>query len=187
MESSRQNRTDTHTNSERLWQHAQNLHRFKPDKILSLRRGGRYKTLPTNRKVFEIITCWGRENHFSSMDCHWAYQPHFMEVSMARSSWPKQTPLLMGLFVCFSFCFIVCLSFQVFIFNVLERNGEKEGWRDRERSCMGRKVGRILKELGKGKNDQTQVFRFRHKWLYCLRHLTDPVHLFFYTYIPRVT
>lgn len=136
MKSSRQNRTDTHTNSERLWQHVQNLHRFKPDKILSLRRGGRYKILPTNKKVFEIITCWERENHFSSMDCHWAYQPHF--------SWKFPWPGVVGqnrLHYWWGFLFVslsVLLFAWVFKFSFLMfwRGMEKRRDRETEREVV---------------------------------------------------
>lgn len=38
---SRHDRTDTHMISERLWQHAQGLHRFHPDGALVLK--GRHK------------------------------------------------------------------------------------------------------------------------------------------------
>jgi hypothetical protein len=35
---SRHSRTDLYTNLRRLWQHTQDLHKFKPDKIAVVRR-----------------------------------------------------------------------------------------------------------------------------------------------------
>lgn len=39
---SRHNKPDSHINSERLWKDAQDLHRFKPDKIPTLKRGNEH-------------------------------------------------------------------------------------------------------------------------------------------------
>jgi hypothetical protein len=51
--SSRLNRTETHMSSQRLWQHAQDLHRFKPDEIPELRRGSRHGVPQGPRKYVQ--------------------------------------------------------------------------------------------------------------------------------------
>lgn len=37
------------------------------------RGGGGHKILPLIQKLFAIDTFWGRENHFSLVECYWAY------------------------------------------------------------------------------------------------------------------
>lgn len=41
------NKTETHENSARLWQYAQDLHRFQPDRVS-----------PLNKKLHAIDTHW---------------------------------------------------------------------------------------------------------------------------------
>ena len=49
--SSRTNKTDAHMNMQRLWQHAQGQHRFKPGKIPELREGARHRLPPLIWKI----------------------------------------------------------------------------------------------------------------------------------------
>jgi hypothetical protein len=47
----RYDRADTDMNSQRLWQHAQDLHRFKPDKVSARRRGGGHGAPVSNQEA----------------------------------------------------------------------------------------------------------------------------------------
>jgi hypothetical protein len=62
--------------SQHLWHNAQDLHRYKQDRDLALRKGSEDRVTPLTKKLFSIITYWKRENQFSSMECHWVYQQH---------------------------------------------------------------------------------------------------------------
>jgi hypothetical protein len=52
---SRYNRAHTCMDLQRWWQHTQNLHGFKPDKAIVLRKGSRHKVVPLTKKLFAII------------------------------------------------------------------------------------------------------------------------------------
>lgn len=54
--SSRHNRTSTHRNSRRLWQHTQDLQRLKPGGVSTLRGGNGHRWTPIPNK--EIIYSW---------------------------------------------------------------------------------------------------------------------------------
>lgn len=54
--SSRHNKTDAHMNSQRLWQHAQGLHRFKPEGVPALRRGHGHGFLLLTKQLSSIDT-----------------------------------------------------------------------------------------------------------------------------------
>lgn len=57
----RHDRTNAYINSHSLWKKVQDLCKFKPDKLSSLRRGNEHKVLPLIRKLFEIhASCWGK-------------------------------------------------------------------------------------------------------------------------------
>lgn len=52
----RHNRTDSFINSQRLWQHTQHLHRFKPDGIPARRLGsGKWHLIPNNKSYLQLI------------------------------------------------------------------------------------------------------------------------------------
>lgn len=51
--SSRQNRADSHLNSERLRLHTQGLHKFKPDEVLALRDRNRHRLPLSTKKLSE--------------------------------------------------------------------------------------------------------------------------------------
>ena len=53
----RHNMTDTHKNSQRLSQHAQDTHRFKSDRIPELGRINGHKVPPITKNLFVIDTC----------------------------------------------------------------------------------------------------------------------------------
>jgi hypothetical protein len=53
---------DTHMNSLRLWQHAQDRHKVKLGQSPELRKASEYKALPLTRKPYAIDTFWEREN-----------------------------------------------------------------------------------------------------------------------------
>lgn len=61
-----------HTWTHRDWQQAQDLQRFKPDKISWLRR--EWTQNPTlNQEAMYLL---GMENQFYSVEWHWGYQPY---------------------------------------------------------------------------------------------------------------
>lgn len=54
----------------------QDLHRFKSDKIpTERRRVRRHELLPLIKKLFPIVSFWEKGSLFSTMECHWVYQP----------------------------------------------------------------------------------------------------------------
>lgn len=64
---SRHNKANGHKTSKRLWLPAQDLHKFKADKIPRLGRGNIHKVLLLTKKLFAKEICWERENLFSVM------------------------------------------------------------------------------------------------------------------------
>lgn len=79
------NRAGAHTNSQRLWKHAEDLHKLEADKFQHLEE----KVLPIAKKLFRVASF----SESSSMKYHWAYQPDFKAVPMIRSSWVAQIKL----------------------------------------------------------------------------------------------
>ena len=53
---------------------AQDLHMFKPDKVVALGEGNGHGVSLLTMKPFLIDTCWQRENQFSPIECLWLYQ-----------------------------------------------------------------------------------------------------------------
>lgn len=71
--SSRHTRADTHMNSQRLWQHAQDVHKFKSDRVSVLRGEveGKQTQGPTlTKKLSTVDTHWQREK---SIFCLWVF------------------------------------------------------------------------------------------------------------------
>lgn len=71
------------------------------------------------KKLLVTGICWQKENQFSQMDCHWAYQAHSMAYCEVRS-WPTQNELY-GVFLLgnVSFCFgifVLLFSYLIFMF-----------------------------------------------------------------------
>ena len=135
------NRTDTHVNSQRLWQHAWDL--LKPDKIPAQRRevGTKPPPLwlvpPGKGKV--VVLQWSHTL---------VYQPHSWACPMHRSSGPTQNKLYgfvcfvygygflyFGRFCLFSFCLFLTFIYLKFIFIFRkEQGGEVVGtWEELER------------------------------------------------------
>jgi hypothetical protein len=54
--------------SQKAWQNAQNLHRFKPDKITVWRMGSRHKDLHPTKKLFSMHTFLGGQYKFAPME-----------------------------------------------------------------------------------------------------------------------
>lgn len=77
-----------------------------------------HKFLPLAKKLFATIFPWERENHFSSLECYWIYQPHTRVGCMPRSSWLTQMESMS--FVSFLFYFLYfrfyCWNFFLFLF-----------------------------------------------------------------------
>lgn len=70
--SSRHNRTDAHTNPQRL-----EVSQVKAAQGPSLRRGSGHRVPSLTKKLCAVDTCWERETQFSPMKYHWVYQPYF--------------------------------------------------------------------------------------------------------------
>ena len=68
IDSSRHYSTNAQMNSQMLWEHAQDLHRFKSERIPALAREGGLGVPPLTKKLFAVDTCWLRENQFSPME-----------------------------------------------------------------------------------------------------------------------
>lgn len=98
----RRHLTDAHMDSQRLWQHPQDLHRFKSGSLPGL-----------TKKLFATDTCKQRENQFSVMKYHLVYQSYSKTGSMIRSSWSTQKKLhVWG--ICFAFVMGFCLFLTFF-------------------------------------------------------------------------
>lgn len=50
----RDNRSDVHRNSQKRWQHEQDLHRFEPNGVPALRVGSEHRAPPLAKKLFAI-------------------------------------------------------------------------------------------------------------------------------------
>lgn len=59
-----------HIRFQRLWQHVQDLHNFKPDKT-PVRRGGGHQVSCLTKKLSASDVCWEKENQFSPVE--WRY------------------------------------------------------------------------------------------------------------------
>lgn len=101
------NRTNAHMNSQRLWQHEQNLQIFKPEEIQAHTERNGHWVAPLTKNIFAIDTHLQRENQFSPTEFHSACPPHVVAGSIPRSRWSTQNELS-GVFV--DFCSILlCL------------------------------------------------------------------------------
>lgn len=149
--SSREKRSDTQTNSQSLWQHSQNLHKFKPNKK-SKRRGGDDEVLSPNQ---EVICNWYLLKKEKISSCQYGATVsinHSPGQAMHRKSWPTQNRfhsfvvcVLFLLCLIGIFFFLVWCPFFYFSFLFWER---KRGW-----SWVGSKVGSFWEELEKDKYD----------------------------------
>lgn len=84
--SSRYHRTVAHMNSKRLCLHAQSLNQVK-QMGSCVEREKLTKTLTLKQRVFEIDLIIQRKKQYSTMQYHWAYQPHIrMETYTQRIS-----------------------------------------------------------------------------------------------------
>lgn len=87
--SSKHNRTDTHMNSYGLRQHAEGLHRVKPDGVPALR--GQVTQLPSlTKRLSPIDNCLRKKSWFSSIESHRVDKPHLRASPMPSNRWPKQ-------------------------------------------------------------------------------------------------
>lgn len=55
---------NAHMNSGRLWEHTQDLHKFKPENLPAQRKGRRHKCPPLTRKLFVMDSCREKETIF---------------------------------------------------------------------------------------------------------------------------
>lgn len=85
-------RAGAHRNSQRLWEHAEDVHKLKAEKFQRLEE----KVLPLAKKLFMVDSFWGN----SSMKYHWTYPPDFRAGPMSRSSWSAQIKLHFFFLVC---------------------------------------------------------------------------------------
>lgn len=82
---SRHSRTNVRADSWRLWQQAEDLHRFKPDRVPDLERG-RYKQYPI-RQLRNFLQCTPTSKGIDQLarkECHLVYQTHSRAGPMLR-------------------------------------------------------------------------------------------------------
>lgn len=95
--SSRHYRTDKELNSQRLWQHVQDMYSFKTDKIPALRKGTGHRVLSLTRKLLAIDVFWKEDKPVLPKEYLWAYWPYSRSGSMPRNNWPTHN-ILKGIF-----------------------------------------------------------------------------------------
>lgn len=128
--SSRYSQMDAHMNTQRQWQHTQDLRSFKPSKILAWRRSG-HTVLPLTKKLFAIDTNPLRKG-----------KPVFYhEVVLGIAFF-----VLFILYYYFIFCYFLFwfggslwLFLGIFLFLREEKERIEDGW-----------VGRIWEKIGEG-------------------------------------
>lgn len=142
--SSRHNWTDTHMDSRRLGQHAEDLLKSKPHKTSAWRKESGCKVSPWT-KTPSIAA--GKGKPIFSIEQHWVYRPHSRADPMFKSSCPTQGRLH-GVCACvhertWVFCFIYLLFYLFYLFLLI--------W-ERTCNCMPRELGRNWRSLGTGKS-----------------------------------
>lgn len=117
-------------NSQRMWQPAQNLKKFKPDKILGWRMRSRLEVLPLPKKLCAIHTCWEGEISFLwwSVAC---YSNHSSGETLCSVLGNKEQAPCLFVYVLFVFVFVIFIIFKSFSSS---SSSEKEikRWRKRE-------------------------------------------------------
>lgn len=90
---------DTSIYSHGIYQHSQDPHKLKSDKIPTQVNERRHKFLHLSKKLFGMCRRWDKEILFSSVEWHRVYQPHCRTDSLPffRNSWSVQ----IALFACF--------------------------------------------------------------------------------------
>lgn len=168
-------------NSGRWWQHAQDLFKSKPDKILVLRRGRAQHSSPLIKTLLAIDTFGGVL--FFPAECHWAYGPHsstgpiFLNSYQLKGKWTPwkfvcELSFCLGIFVLLVFFSIVFLSlmfvFHLFVLTLgiilfLRESEDKKTW-----SWVDRDTGRSWSEVEEGKNKTKIYGPLRFTWkVYC--------------------
>ena len=106
---SRHNRTDTLMNTQRLWQHAQGLHRFKADGDPVL-RGESGHALPfITRKLPSIDNHLPRRHYFPTVESLTEYTSHTQGQPCTQQEMLKENELK-DIFVDFFCPLLLCLS-----------------------------------------------------------------------------
>lgn len=106
-----------HTNSQRLWQHTQGLHRFEPEGVPVLRGGSGHNFPPLAEKLGEIDTCWQRETQIFFNRVSLYYQLYSSIENLPKSCWQNQNELncmLVKFLLNFNFTFVLALLTQLF-------------------------------------------------------------------------
>lgn len=107
----RHNRTDSFINSQRLWQHTQNLHRFKPEGIPSTETG-KWHLTPNNKSYLQLILLAKENSVYSngiSLDIDLG-KPQAQE----QLTNPKLTQCYFG-GLCILFSFVITFFFFTFL------------------------------------------------------------------------
>jgi hypothetical protein len=107
-------RADVHMNSQRLWQHAQGLHRFKPKKEKNPSTKKRKIVIPS-QKLFAIDTFW--EDQFPPTEGDNVYSHPTQEQTPCPrgDAQHKRDPMVLCVHLCLFVCLFVCL-FGVFLY-----------------------------------------------------------------------
>ena len=86
---------------------SQDLNEITPDKISAQRRQSEYRVSFLTKKLLTVAG--KREDQFSAMECHWAYQSHSRADTVSRNSRPTKIDCM---------C-LLCVHFVLFCFGVL--------------------------------------------------------------------
>lgn len=142
-------------NSMRLWQHAQDLHMFKPDVSLTPRRVRGHRVLSLPKNYMQLIP--GDTEKISILvEPRQVYQSYNKENPISGNSQPTQNRLNFFQILCFFFLLLV-FCFFVLIFILWRFHGFEEGENTKQAGRWGesgkswRKVkstvyGKILKK-----------------------------------------
>lgn len=194
---SRCSEMDTRKNSQRLCQHTENLHRAKLQKVPAMRRGRGHSPTPNQETIFHWYLLL-RENCFSPMEHHWAYQSRLRMGSMLVSSWSSHTKkgfcgfcfvfsifVLFSLFFCFLFglfsvrlggCIFPCFFYLFVCFSVflIFRNRERNMKLSGERGGKDMKGVREEKWLPSKHEDLRSCPQHSYKKLSTAMHICNP-------------
>lgn len=101
----------------RLWQQAEDFHRFNLDNMAAQRRGSGHKSSSLTKDMYATDTCLERENGFLQLNVtRYVYQPHPRISPMPRSSWPIQDGHHFVVVVCVMYFYLFLKKNSSFVF-----------------------------------------------------------------------
>lgn len=137
--SSRHSSTNACMNSQRSWQHAQDLHGLMPVGILVLRWEVDAGSHLYPRNYLQLMAAGKGKRK----KCHLIYQKHFRADPMPGSNWPTQNKLH-GLSLGFVWTFFWSY-FLFFFFHFFKRKRKEQSWLSRELGMIWEKGKNMIK------------------------------------------